>query len=241
VSFCGNSCAGQRSARDGFAIENGPSRTGLVRLESALGEPAKRAVNPLARLLLWPSILGDIMNIQQSHDESAPDDKIVVVAEANSATESWMALGRNEREEAVAVFQQAGESNKEFARRAVGQIDRLQNARFRPRRAIFALQSCCPEGALDARALIARALVAALCNAGGVELVLAGHVRFADSERHELLGLVETLNLSLVGSPINIRVQFSAAPPMRSVCSASGVPAVIRSGSSKRLRLAVGA
>jgi hypothetical protein len=149
-----------------------------------------------------------------------------------------MAIGRDEREEAVAVFQQTGEPSNEFARRAAGRIGRLENSKFRPRRAIFALQSKCSEGALKARALIARALVATLCNAGGIELVLAGHSRFADSERHELLGLVEALNLSLAGHPINIRVQFYAAPPVRPVCSAFGVPPALRDASFRQPRLA---
>jgi hypothetical protein len=178
------------------------------------------------------------MNIQPSQNESAPEDKILVIAETHSATESWMAIGRDERDEAVAVFQHVGEPSNEFARRAAGRIGRLQNAKFRPRRAIFALQSKCSDGVVKARALIARALAATLGNAGGVELVLAGHSSFADSERHELLGLVEALNLSLAGQPINIRVQFSAAPPVRPVCSASGFPPALRDANFRRPRLA---
>jgi hypothetical protein len=171
----------------------------------------------------------------------APEDKVLVIAESNSASESWTNIGRDERDEAVAIFQQLGESSSEFSLRAAARIARLQDGRFRPRRAIFALQSRPSAGGLKARALIARALVAALCSAGGAELVLAGHSRFADSERHELLGLVEALNVSFAGQPINIRVQFAAAPPARPVCRASSVPPAARYGKTWRPRLAVGA
>jgi hypothetical protein len=150
------------------------------------------------------------------------EDKVLVVAENGSAHESWMDIGRDERDEAVAIFQHAGESGSEFARRATARIGRLRDDQFRPRRAIFALQSRSSEGGLTARALIARALVAAVCSAGGTELVLAGHSRFTDSERHELLGLVEALNLSLAGQ-INIRVELAATPPARQVHRTPGV------------------
>ena len=181
------------------------------------------------------------MSTRPIPNESAPEDKVLVIAESNSASESWTNIGRDERDEAVAIFQQLGESSSEFSRRAAARIGCLQDRRFRPRRAIFALQSRPLEGGLKARALIARALVAALCSAGGAELVLAGHSSFADSERHELLGLVEALNVSLADQPINIRVQFAAAPPARPMCRASGVPSAARHAESWRPRLAVGA
>jgi hypothetical protein len=201
----------------------------------------KTVGNRLARVLLCPRGLGGIMNTRPIPNESAPEDKVLVIAESNSASESWTTIGRDERDEAVAIFQQLGESSSEFSRRAVARIARLQSGQFRPRRAIFALQNRPSEGGLKARAVIARALVAALCSAGGAELVLAGHSRFADSERHELLGLVEALNLSLAGQPMNIRVRLAAAPPAQPLCRASGVPQAARHGKSWQPRLAVGA
>jgi hypothetical protein len=167
------------------------------------------------------------MNAQPGQNDSPADDKILIVAETNSASESWTAIGPDERDEAVAIFQQFGEPDAEFARRAAARIRRLENARFRPRRAIFALRTRCSESASKARTLIARSLVAALCNAGGVELVLAAHSRLADSSRHELLGMVEALMFSLPGRPIDIRVEFSATASVQPLRSVSGAPPAI--------------
>jgi hypothetical protein len=164
------------------------------------------------------------MDSQRGQSDLPADDKILIVAETDSASKSWMAIGPDERDEAVAIFQQLGEPDAEFARRAAARIRRLENARFRPRRAIFALRTRCSESASRARVLIARSLVAALCNAGGVELVLAANSRFADSSRHELLGMVEALTFSLPGRPIDIRADFSAAASVHPLRSVSGVP-----------------
>jgi len=164
------------------------------------------------------------MNAQPGQNDSPADDKILIVAETDSASDSWMAIGPDERDEAVAIFQQVGEPDAEFARRAAARIRGLENARFRPRRAIFALRTRCSESASRARTLIAGSLVAALCNAGGVELVLAANSHFADSSRHELLGMVEALTFSVPGRPIDVRVDFSAATSARPLLSVSGAP-----------------
>jgi hypothetical protein len=68
-------------------------------------------------------------------------------------------------------------------------IGRLQSAKFGPRRAIFAWQGKCSDGALE-------------------------------------------------GHPIGIRVQFSAAPPVRPVCSVSGVPPALRDAGFRQARIA---
>jgi hypothetical protein len=144
------------------------------------------------------------MGMIANHPES--EVRVLVVAESDSCWTSWRSQSAGDT---FVITQQLDEEQHEFAQRAVQRIERLIELGWRPRTAVLAVNQSATNDAYVARTPIARALIGSLRGAEGDEFVLAGDTRFPDEARHGLLGLVQMLAESLVGLPIDIRVQFT--------------------------------
>lgn len=151
--------------------------------------------------------------MHSTHRQSYAEDCVLVIAESESSIDCWMRPASGERIQTVAIFQQPDETRTDFAHRTVSRLSRLMPSHYRAQRAIFALQPTAPEG-IEARMLVAEALLRHLCETNDAELALIADRSLSDEAKHELFGIVEALTRRLNGSA-GVRLQFVEMPTAR--------------------------
>jgi hypothetical protein len=148
--------------------------------------------------------------MQSSNTETT--GRLVVVAEAGSLWTSWVRACLRQPDDAATIAQHPEEQRSQFALRAIDRLARRVALGWIPRTAVLALDGNRAGGPLDDRVAIGRALLTSLKDREGGSLVLAGDRTFSPAARHGVFDLAQKLMAPLAGTPIDIRVQFTAEP-----------------------------